>query len=249
MTPFTLYPAIDLRAGKVVRLRTGDPAQQTQYDDNPLNAAQRWVAAGAAWLHVVNLDGAFGEEAAANHTAIRAILAFALSNSIKVQVGGGIRTMQTAQNVINAGASRIILGTAAVENPALVDDALATFGAEAVAVGLDAREGMVQTRGWQVSGGIQALDLAKQLSAKSLKHLIYTDISRDGTGRGINLPATQAIAHESGLSVIASGGIQQLEEMTQLQNAGLAGVILGRALYEGALNLAECLAAVKVSPC
>lgn len=233
MDNFTIFPAIDLRLGKVVRLAQGDPARQTVYSDEPLAVAERWQAAGATWLHVVNLDGAFGAESSANQAALQRILGLGL----QVQLGGGLRDRETIRAALEAGASRAVIGTAAVENPALVDWALETCGTERVAVGIDARGGRVCIKGWAEATAWQALDLGQELHRRGLVWCIFTDISRDGLQTGINLDATTRLAAGSGLQVIASGGVASLEEVHRLRAAGLAGVIIGRALYEGKIKL------------
>jgi phosphoribosylformimino-5-aminoimidazole carboxamide ribotide isomerase len=234
---FTIFPAIDLRQGKVVRLAQGDPARQTVYGDDPLAIAELWKAEGAAWLHVVNLDGALGVETAANRAALQRILGLGL----KVQLGGGLRDRDSIHAALEAGASRAVIGTAAVENPSLVDWALETCGAERVAVGIDARDGLVRIKGWAEKTSVQAIELASDLRARGLVWCVFTDISRDGLQTGVNLPATTRLAADSGLQVIASGGVASAEEVRRLREAGLAGVILGRALYEGKIQLRSIL--------
>lgn len=234
---FTVYPAIDLRAGKVVRLKEGDPAQQTDYSDDPTTVVQRWLHAGADWLHVVNLDGAFGENDQANHSALKSILEFAS----KVQFGGGIRSLDVIERALDLGVDRVVLGTVAIENPGVVADAIRQFGVERIAVGIDARDGLVRVRGWREGSGISAIDLAVQMRTLGLRTVIFTDISRDGLGSGLNIPATHQLAEVSGLDVIASGGVHTLEDVNAARNAGLSGVIIGRALYEGTINLRSAL--------
>jgi phosphoribosylformimino-5-aminoimidazole carboxamide ribotide isomerase len=241
MNKFTIYPAIDLRAGQVVRLKEGDPGRQTKYSDNPAEAAERWLEAGARWLHVVNLDGAFAENDLANQGALRAILDSASKFEARVQFGGGIRSIERIDRALSLGVSRVVLGTIAVEQPELVADALQNFDAQRVAVGIDARDGFVRVRGWQSDSGIAATDLALQMRAIGIRILIFTDISRDGLGRGLNIPSTRALLDATGLDVIASGGVQTLEDVIAARNANLAGVIIGRALYEGTIDLKEAL--------
>jgi len=235
MNAFTVYPAIDLRGGRVVRLRQGDPNCQTVYDDRPEAVAERWRAAGAEWLHVVNLDGAFETPDAANRRALERIL----SLGGDVQFGGGVRSLDAIAELLAMGVRRVILGTVAVEDPALVAQGLARFGAEAVAVGIDAREGRVRTRGWTVDSALNVLDFARQLADLGLKIVIHTDITRDGVGRGVNVAASRTLAEESGLRVIASGGVASLDDVRRVRQAGLAGVVIGRALYEGQIDLEE----------
>lgn len=242
---FTIYPAIDLRAGKVVRLKEGDPARMTAYSDDPADTARRWLSAGANWLHVVNLDGAFGESDSANLSALKTILEVAKELNAKVQFGGGIRSLDAMDAALSLGVYRAILGTIAVENPGLVADALTRFGADHIAVGIDARDGLVRVRGWKDGSGISANDLAVQMRTLGLRTVIYTDVSRDGLGSGLNIPATRQLADVSGLDVIASGGVHTLDDVMAARDAGLAGAIIGRALYEGSVILKDALNGVR----
>jgi phosphoribosylformimino-5-aminoimidazole carboxamide ribotide isomerase len=234
---FDIFPAIDLRHGKVVRLAQGNPDRQTVYSEDPLALAECWKAEGAAWLHVVNLDGAFGIESAANRAALLCILRLGLN----VQFGGGLRDKDSLRAALDAGVSRAVIGTAAVENPSLVEWALETYGAARVAVGIDAQEGLVRIKGWAESTTMRAIDLGKDLRARGLVWCVFTDISRDGLQTGVNLPATTRLATASGLQVIASGGVASAEDVRSVRAAGLAGVIIGRALYEDKIQLRELL--------
>lgn len=232
-----IYPAIDLRGGRVVRLKQGDPARLTAYSDDPVEIARCWLGAGAAWLHVVNLDGAFGESDDANRSALEAILHL----GARVQFGGGMRSLDAVARALDLGVSRVVLGTIAVENPGLVAQALARFGAEKIAVGIDALDGLVRTRGWKDNSGVPALDLALRMQTLGLATVIFTDIRRDGLGIGLNLAATRELANASGLDVIASGGVHTLDDVRAVKEAGLAGVIIGRALYDRTVKLGEAL--------
>ena len=232
---FTIFPAIDLRHGKVVRLAQGDPGRQTVYGEDPLGLAECWKAEGASWLHVVNLDGAFGAESAANRAALRRILRLGLN----VQFGGGLRDRDSIRAALDAGVSRAVISTAVIKNPSLVEWALEAFGEERVAAGIDARDGLVCIEGWAEVTSVEALNLGKNLRARGLVWCIFTDISRDGLQTGVNLPATTRLAAASGLQVIASGGVASAEEVRRLRAAGLAGVIIGRALYEGKIQFSE----------
>ncbi len=234
---FTIYPAIDLRGGKVVRLKEGNPARMTSYSDDPAETARKWLGMGAQWLHVVNLDGAFGEGDSANRTALESILKL----GARVQFGGGIRSIEAIANVLRLGVSRTILGTIAIEQPEIVKEALKFFGAEQIAVGIDARDGLVRTRGWKDNSGVSAIDLALQMRTVGLGTVIFTDVSRDGLGSGLNIPSTRELAERSGLGVIASGGVHTIDDVIAAKDAGLAGAIIGRALYEGTIDLADCL--------
>ena len=237
---FVVYPAIDLRRGRVVRLERGDPERQTVFGDDPRAVGERWVAAGATWLHVVNLDGAFQEGGAANWEALASLTAL----DAQIQFGGGLRILEDVERAVNHGVDRVVLGTAAVENPDLVEEALARFGAERVAVGIDARDDIVRTRGWQAEGGLEATVLAQQMAALGVTTAVHTDISRDGVYAGVNAAASATLAQASGLRVIASGGVASLEDVRRAAayaQQGVVGVIAGRALYEGRLDLAEAL--------
>ncbi|MDP1715524.1 MAG: 1-(5-phosphoribosyl)-5-[(5-phosphoribosylamino)methylideneamino]imidazole-4-carboxamide isomerase [Anaerolineales bacterium] len=238
---FTIYPAIDLRGGKAVRLKEGDPARMTAYSDEPAEMAKRWLEMGAKWLHVVNLDGAFGEGDTANQQALLSILKIANEFNAGVQFGGGLRSLDATEKVLSLGVSRIVLGTIAVEQPAVVAIALKKFGAEKIAAGIDARDGVVRVRGWQSDGGISAQDLALQMRAVGLRTIIFTDVSRDGMGHGLNISATRALANVSRLDVIASGGVHTLDDVIAARDANLSGAIIGRALYEGTIDLKSAL--------
>jgi phosphoribosylformimino-5-aminoimidazole carboxamide ribotide isomerase len=245
MRIWDVYPAIDLRRGRVVRLTQGDPDQETKYADDPLYVAQRWQAAGAKWLHVVNLDGAFGERSTENLIALKRIL----TTGLKVQFGGGLRDLAGIRQALDLGVSRVVIGTAAVKNPALVEAALEDFGPERVAVGIDAREGKVRTHGWKEAAEITAVELTQQWADKGVHWVIFTDVTRDGMGSGLNLNATVQLAQATGpstgsgrrLHVIASGGVATLEDVRRAYEAGLSGVIIGRALYEGQVKLEDAL--------
>jgi len=241
---FTIYPAIDLRGGRVVRLKQGDLARMTSYSDDPAEIARRWLTAGANWLHVVNLDGAFGEIDAANRSALEAILVVARSFGARVQFGGGMRSLDAVGQVLDLGVSRAVLGTIAIEQPEIVANALTRFGAERIAVGIDAREGLVCVRGWKEGSEITAQELALQMRDFGLDTVIFTDIARDGLGSGLNIPATCELAEASKLAVIASGGVHTLEDVWAARDAKLAGVVIGRALYEETINLSEALSGV-----
>jgi phosphoribosylformimino-5-aminoimidazole carboxamide ribotide isomerase len=235
---FAVYPAIDLRGGRVVRLRQGDPDRETEYETRPAVVARRWRAAGARWLHVVNLDGALGTSSAANVEALDAVLALGL----RVQFGGGLRDLAAVQRTLERGVARVVLGTVAVEDPATVEAALAAFGPERVAVGVDAREGVVRIRGWQTEAPLRAEELAQRWAAMGGRWLVFTDVSRDGMGSGVNVAATAALAEATGLRVIASGGVATLDDVRRVRDVGLSGVIIGRALYEGQVHLEDALA-------
>jgi phosphoribosylformimino-5-aminoimidazole carboxamide ribotide isomerase len=241
---FTIYPAIDLRHGQVVRLAQGDLARQTTYSSDPAETARRWLSQGAGWLHVVNLDGAFEQPDDANRRALQAILRAAadFDPAPAVQFGGGLRALDALQQAFDLGVRRAVLGTAAVTDPALLEAALQRFGPQRLAAGLDARDGRLMLRGWTEPSALTALDAARRLAQTGLRTLITTDIARDGVGGGANLAQARLLAAETGLEVIASGGIAALDDVRQVKDAGLAGVIVGRALYEGTVELKDALA-------
>lgn len=234
---FTIYPAIDLRGGKVVRLKEGDPARMTSYSADPAETAWRWLDVGAAWLHVVNLDGAFGESDNANRAALESILKL----GAHVQFGGGMRSLDAIDAALSLGVSRVVLGTIAIEQPDVVAEALTRFGAERIVAGIDARDGLVRTRGWKDNSGVKATNLALHMRDFGLRTIIFTDVSRDGLGSGLNIPSTRKLAEVSGLDVIASGGVHTIEDVIAARDVNLAGVIIGRALYDGTVDLKRAL--------
>jgi phosphoribosylformimino-5-aminoimidazole carboxamide ribotide isomerase len=236
---FVVFPAIDLRAGRVVRLAQGDPNRQTTYSDDPLAVAARWGAEGAQWLHLVNLDGAFGESSAAHHQSLSSIV----STGLLIQFGGGLRDKASVRSAFEAGVTRVVLGTAAVEDPALVEWALQEYGPERVAVGIDARDGLVRVRGWAEGARVTPLELSRPFAARGLQWCVFTDVARDGVGAGVNVAAAAELARATGLRVIASGGVHSVADVHAVRAAGLAGVIVGRALYEGHLSLKDLLIA------
>jgi phosphoribosylformimino-5-aminoimidazole carboxamide ribotide isomerase len=234
---FTIYPAIDLRDGKVVRLKEGDPTRQTSYSAEPAETAKRWLDAGSGWLHVVNLDAAFGGISPANQDAIEQILKTSQKYGSNVQVGGGFRNSDAVQKAFEMGISRVVLGTMIIEKPEETDLLIRRWGGEKVAGGIDARDGFVKIRGWQEGTQTKAIDLAVNLRQRGFSWIIYTDISRDGMQTGANLQSTTELASASGLNVIASGGVHQSDDVLTARDLGLAGIIIGRALYEGSIDL------------
>ena len=236
---FTLYPAIDLKGGHVVRLKRGDMDQATTYAEDPGAQAAAFAAQGFAWLHVVDLDGAFAGKPA-NAEAVDRILA---STSCPVQLGGGIRDMATVEAWLKRGIARVILGSAAVKNPEFAKAACRAFPGQ-VAVGIDARDGMVATEGWAETSTTSALDLALSFEDAGAAAIIHTDIDRDGMLGGVNVAATSALGARLTTPVIASGGVAGVEDITALMAAGhVAGTIIGRALYDGRLTAEAALAA------
>jgi phosphoribosylformimino-5-aminoimidazole carboxamide ribotide isomerase len=258
---FTIFPAIDLRRGEVVRLRQGDPAAQTRWGDDPAAIAQGWARQGARWLHVVNLDGAFGEsfEAAPGTpqasgllpTNLRRLAEIRSATALSIQFGGGMRSLDAVSQALALGATRVVLGTVAVREPDVVARAIARFGAERIVVGIDARDGRVATHGWQESSGLDVLTVVLRMRDLGVIRIVYTDIRRDGTLSGVNATATAELARDSGLRIIASGGVAGLADIQALADCaadGIEGVIVGQALYAGALKLVDALALVSASP-
>ena len=238
-----VIPAIDLKEGKCVRLTEGREEQATIYNANPIATAEQFVEAGAEWLHVVDLDAAFGSQSA-NRTIVREI---ARRVRIPIQFGGGMRSETDVAEMLDAGVARVVIGTMATESPEALA-ALARRFQERVCVGIDAREGRVMTRGWRQAENISAVDLARAVAAAGIERIVYTDIARDGTLRGLNLVATCDIARASGLKVTASGGVASSDDITSLVAYGerlVDSVIIGKALYENRLTFAEALKAAR----
>jgi phosphoribosylformimino-5-aminoimidazole carboxamide ribotide isomerase len=230
-----IYPAVDIQNGQCVRLKQGKADESIVYFTDPYDAAAHWAKEGADRLHVVDLDGAFSGECR-NDYAIRRIIRL----GVPVQVGGGVRDMARIRTLMDMGVARVILGTAAVENPDLVREAVNEYMA-AIAVGIDAKDGLVATRGWQDVSEVGALPLALQMRKMGVKTVIYTDIARDGMLAGPNLPAMSEMVEKSGLSVIASGGVSALEDIRALKETGVDGVIVGKALYAQCFTLPEAM--------
>ena len=237
-----LYPAIDLKDGNCVRLYKGEMDQATVFNDNPAAQALAFQQAGCEWLHLVDLNGAFAGSPV-NAAAVEAILA---QTAVPAQLGGGIRDMATIEMWLTKGLARVILGTVAVEDPDLVRQAAKAFPGK-VAIGLDARNGMVATRGWAEETDIDVTDLARKFEDAGVAALIYTDINRDGAMQGPNVEATAALANAVSIPVIASGGVSSLDDLRALKATGapLDGAISGRALYDGAIDLKEALSVLK----
>ena len=233
-----LYPAIDLKDGQCVRLLKGEMSKATVFNDNPAAQARAFQDAGCAWIHLVDLNGAFAG-APVNADAVEAILA---EITVPAQLGGGIRDMATIERWLAKGLARVILGTVAVENPALVHEAARAFPGQ-VAVGIDARDGRVATKGWAKETDVMVTDLARRFEDAGVAAIIYTDINRDGAMQGPNVQATADLAHAVNIPVIASGGVSSLDDLRALKNCGapLDGAISGRALYDGAIDLGRAL--------
>ena len=233
-----LYPAIDLKDGHAVRLVHGEMDSATVFNDDPAAQARAFVNAGCAWIHLVDLNGAFAGRPV-NADAVEAILS---AIDVPAQLGGGIRDMATIETWLQKGLGRVILGTVAVEDPDLVHEAARTFPGQ-VAVGIDARAGRVATRGWAEETDVMATDLARRFEDAGVAAIVYTDIDRDGAMGGPNVEATEALARAVSIPVIASGGVSSLDDLARLKATGaIAGAISGRALYDGAIDLGEALA-------
>lgn len=237
-----IYPAIDLKNKQVVRLYKGDYAKVTVYSDNPVATALSFKEAGAGNIHLVDLDGA-KEGSPINYGVIKDIVS---ETQLFAEVGGGIRDMRRIENYLKAGAGRVILGTAALENPDFLAEAVKEFGGS-VAVGIDAKDGKVATRGWLDVSDTDAAEFAVRVRDAGVKTVIYTDISKDGTLSGTNMEVYGKLVKIGGLNVIASGGITYIDEIRQLARVGVYGAILGKALYAGLLNLADALRAAEES--
>jgi phosphoribosylformimino-5-aminoimidazole carboxamide ribotide isomerase len=247
-----VFPAIDLRRGRCVRLRQGRTEDEIVYDDDPAAVARRWVEQSAEWLHLVNLDGALGECPIPNPQSPipinlqRLVEIHAAVPGTPIQFGGGVRSPADVETALRLGASRVILGTVAVRDPGLVAEAVRRFGAERIVVGIDARDGRVAIHGWQETSETTAVALGQAMRRQGAVRAVYTDITRDGMLSGVNVEATAALARASGLRVIASGGVASVADVTRLrahERDGIEGVIIGQALYTGAVSLAEAIAA------
>lgn len=265
-----IFPAIDLRSGRCVRLRQGDPQAETVFGEDPAAVARHWVQQGAQWLHVVNLDGALGATRSQLHSLhrpstiviqhpgreapesglqeldrdlpinLRRLREIRQAVNIPIQFGGGLRTLEDIQLALELGAERVVLGTAAVENRGLVSEALARWGANRIAIGIDARDGKVATHGWQETSRVDAIDLGHQMHALGVQHVIFTDISRDGMLQGVNVEATSRFGDVTGLKVIASGGVAGIDDIEALKGHeyyNIEGVVVGQAIYTGHLEL------------
>ena len=234
-----IFPAIDIRGGKCVRLLKGDFAKETVFSDKPEEMAKKWQAQGAQFLHLVDLDGALAGRPQ-NLATVEKILA---AVDIPVELGGGIRTLESIDEVLALGVRRVILGSVAVRDPELVTTACAKYG-DRIVVGIDAKDGIVAVDGWGVSGDVEATALAKEMKKAGVKTIIYTDISRDGTLSGVNVEATAKLARESGVAIVASGGVKSIADIEALkpyEKAGIEGVIVGKSIYMGTLDLAEAI--------
>lgn len=231
-----VYPAIDIKDDRCVRLLQGRFDDVTVYGDDPVQMASKWVSLGAKWLHIVDLDGARGEYS--NNRKI--ILDIIKKHSVSVQTGGGIRTMEDIEQILSAGASRAILGTSAVRKPELVKEALSKYP-DKIVVGIDAKDGMVAIEGWEQVSSYTAVDFAKSMEQLGCRVIIYTDIDTDGMLTGPNLKAMEEMVNSVSMEVIASGGVSSLQDLKDLKEIGASGAITGKAIYTGAIDLAEAL--------
>ncbi|MCX6046556.1 MAG: HisA/HisF-related TIM barrel protein [Chloroflexi bacterium] len=270
-----IYPAIDLRQGRCVRLRHGDVNAKTNFTDNPVEIAQQWVSQGAEWLHVVNLDGALGVTQAQIDTLYRPsniliqrpgtekpqspeddllrrlpvnlcrLREIRRAIGVPIQFSGGLRTLEDIRLALELGANRVVIGTAAIENPDLVEAALEQWGAERIVIGMNARNGLIAIQGWPSSSGVNVVELGHRLHALGVKHIVYTDMERDGTLAGVNVEATSRLGDITGLQVIASGGVANLHDIEQLkahEHYNIEGVIVDQAIYLGRLALPAAVA-------
>ena len=239
-----VIPAIDLRDGRCVRLHQGDFDRETVFSGDPLAVARRWQLEGGPRLHLVDLDGAATGKPA--HLAIISAIVNALD--IPVQVGGGIRSAETAKAWLDAGVDRVVIGTAAVRNPPMVAEVCRDYGAGRVVVSVDARDGMVALQGWQEASEVSVLELAGQMAELGVERLLYTDIARDGMLTGLDLEANASLVKETGMAILASGGVASVDDIRNLVPTGVEGVIVGRALYTGAVSLPAAIAATAGQP-
>ena len=250
-----VFPAIDLRHGRCVRLRQGRAEDEIVYGDDPVAVAVRWVAGGGEWLHVVNLDGAFGEKTGDSYRPVNLQRLAEIKAAVPqtpIQFGGGVRTLADVETALDLGVTRVILGTVAVQNPDLVEEMIGRFGPERIVVGIDARDGQVATHGWLRTSDTTAIALGQAMRSKGVSRIVYTDIARDGMLTGVNVEATAELAFATGLEVIASGGVASLEDIVRLgasrsdppgsgSTGQIEGVIIGQALYTGAVSLPDAI--------
>jgi len=240
MNDFTVYPAIDLRKGRVVRLKQGKLGRATFYENSPAKTATQWINQGAKWLHVVNLDGAFGEDASENTDGLHQILR-AADGRVQVQFGGGLRSLKDIEAALNLGVQRVVLGTLAHRSPETLVEALKEFGPYRVALALDSENDQIRIEGWTVEVKLSPLEFVKQFQADGLEIGIYTNILRDGLESGVDVEGSLKLAKSTGLKLIASGGVASPTDVRKVREAGLSGVIVGRALYENKFSLKEVL--------
>lgn len=232
-----LYPAIDIKGGQCVRLTQGLFDNVKVYSNTPADMAKRWVDQGATFLHLVDLDGALAGKSV-NEPVIRSIVE---AVSVPVQIGGGIRTKEAIGSMLDLGVTRVIIGTKAVESPEFIREVIWEFGAEHIVVGVDAKDGMVAIEGWEKVSTLSASDLCMQMKEYGVCHIVYTDISKDGMLSGPNVAYTKKLTVETGMDIIASGGVSCMEDLEELYAEGIRGAIIGKALYENRVNLKEAV--------
>lgn len=232
-----LYPAIDIKGGQCVRLKQGLFDNVKVYSNTPADMAKRWVDQGATFLHLVDLDGALAGKSV-NEPVIRSIVE---AVSVPVQIGGGIRTKEAIGSMLELGVTRVIIGTKAVENPEFIREVIGEFDAEHIVVGVDAKDGMVAIEGWEKVSTLSASDLCMQMKEYGVRHIVYTDISKDGMLSGPNVAYTKKLTEETGMDIIASGGVSCMEDLEELYAEGIRGAIIGKALYENRVNLKEAV--------
>lgn len=233
-----LYPAIDMKGGKCVRLTQGLFDNVKVYSDTPAEMAKLWASQGASYLHIVDLDGALAGRSV-NEAAIRGIVE---AVDVPIQLGGGIRSAEAVEYMLDLGITRCIIGTRAVERPEFIGELIGRFGADRIVVGVDAKNGMVAVEGWEKVSDQSALDLCMKMKEFGVEHIVYTDISRDGTLTGPNVDYTRELTERTGLDIIASGGVSGLDDLIRLSDCGIRGAIIGKALYENRINLPEAVA-------
>lgn len=239
-----LYPAIDMKGGKCVRLTQGHFDKVKVYGDSPADMARLWAGQGASYLHLVDLDGALAGHSV-NEGAIRAIVE---QVDVPVELGGGLRSAEAVQYMLDLGVSRCIIGTKAAERPEFIRELVEQFGPEQIVAGVDARDGMVAVDGWGRTSAVTAVDLCLKMKEYGVQHVVYTDISRDGMLNGPNVAYTKMLAEKTGLNVIASGGVSCMEDLDLLFGSGISGVVIGKALYEGKVSLEEAVKKFQQEP-
>lgn len=232
-----VIPAIDLKNGLCVRLLQGRKSEMTVYNEDPVEVARAFASAGAEMIHVVDLDGAFNEAESPNRAVVMRIVD---AVDVPIEFGGGIRSLEDVQRLCDAGVAQVVLGTVAAEAPTTLSDFVSSFGSK-ICVGIDARDGRVMTRGWETATPLMAVDLARSVAECGVERIIYTDIARDGALVGPNIEQTLAVARSANVRVTASGGVSSLEDIERLRDAGVDGVIVGKALYEGKFKLEEAI--------
>lgn len=232
-----IYPAVDIKNGKCVRLKQGNFDDVTVYEQDPVKAAKKWIEQGASYLHIVDLDGAKQGDSQ-NEQIIANIVK--LSN-VPVQTGGGVRSLEDIERKLSKGVARVILGTVAIKQPEIVEQAVQKFGADKIVVGIDAKNGNVAVAGWEEVSDVSALELCLKMKQYGVKTIIYTDIAKDGMMSGVNIDSTKELVQKTGMDIIASGGISNMQDLQNVQDIKAQGVIVGKALYQGTVKLDEII--------